>query len=239
MARVRGLPTSWNSAARRSNRFGDVLSTTASVWASTSLCRWIGSCSRREAGQLGEEFVGQARAHDEPERHRGDIDHHDLVQLVADALGRDDGQPAVHALHRGRERRVGLEREAAEKRAARSMRSGSSPKEISGSSGVRSRPAARSPSPSKGSTSSMSGRREGERVDGEVATRQVDFEVVAEGHLGLARVGHVDLGPVGRDLVVLAALRAARWCRTAPPASTRRPPSPAPVARSPRAGRRS
>ena len=47
----------------------------------------------------------------------------------------------------------------AAKRAARNMRSGSSPKEISGSSGVRRRPAARSPSPSKGSMSSMSGRR--------------------------------------------------------------------------------
>ena len=89
------------------------------------------------------------------------------------------------------------------------MRSGSSPNEISGSSGVRSRPAARSPSPSKGSTSSMSGSRSAERVDGEVPARQVHREVVAEGDLGLARIGHVDLGPVGRDLVDLRALAAA------------------------------
>ena len=53
----------------------------------------------------------------------------------------------------------GLREKRAMKRAARSMRSGSSPKETSGSSGVRSRPAARSPNPSKGSTNSMSGRR--------------------------------------------------------------------------------
>ena len=53
----------------------------------------------------------------------------------------------------------GSSEKRAAKRAARSMRSGSSPNETSGSSGVRSRPAARSPSPSKGSMSSMSGRR--------------------------------------------------------------------------------
>ena len=53
----------------------------------------------------------------------------------------------------------GSSEKRAAKRAARSMRSGSSAKEISGSSGVRNRPAARSPSPSKGSISSMSGRR--------------------------------------------------------------------------------
>ena len=37
-------------------------------------------------------------------------------------------------------------------------------------------------------------------VDGEVAPRQVDLDGVAERHLGLARVGRVDLGPVGGDL---------------------------------------
>ena len=53
----------------------------------------------------------------------------------------------------------GLRLKRAAKRAARNMRSGSSPNEISGSSGVRNRPAARSPRPSKGSINSMSGRR--------------------------------------------------------------------------------
>src|SRR5664280_3650263 len=52
-ARVLGLPTSWKSAARRSRRSGPVLSTTARVWASTSLCRWIGSCSRARPGSSG------------------------------------------------------------------------------------------------------------------------------------------------------------------------------------------
>ena len=53
----------------------------------------------------------------------------------------------------------GSSEKRAAKRAARSMRRGSSPNEISGSSGVRRRPAARSPNPSKGSINSMSGNR--------------------------------------------------------------------------------
>ena len=43
--RVFGLPTSWNKAANRSRRSGEVFSTTAMVWARTSLWRWMGSCS--------------------------------------------------------------------------------------------------------------------------------------------------------------------------------------------------
>ena len=39
IARVAGLPMSWNSAARRSTRRGEVLSTTAQVCLSTSLWR--------------------------------------------------------------------------------------------------------------------------------------------------------------------------------------------------------
>ncbi len=50
----------------------------------------------------------------------------------------------------------------------------------------------------------MSGRRKRQCIDGEVATRQVLLDVVAERHLGLARIGHVDLGPVRRDLEELA-----------------------------------
>ena len=68
MARVRGLPTSWKRAAKRSSRFFEVLSTTARVWARTSLCRWIGVLLERHGGQFGQEVLGQARADDEPQR---------------------------------------------------------------------------------------------------------------------------------------------------------------------------
>ena len=53
------------------------------------------------------------------------------------------------------------------------------------------------------------GQAQRQRVDGEVAPRQVLLDVVAEGDLGLARVGHVDLGPVRGDLEELAAAPAA------------------------------
>ena len=49
---------------------GLVFSTTAMVWASTSLWRWIGSCSRARAGQLGQELLGQAGVDQEPEARR-------------------------------------------------------------------------------------------------------------------------------------------------------------------------
>ena len=122
-------------------------------------------------------------------------------------------------------------------RAARSIRSGSSVKEISGDSGVRRTPAARSATPPKGSMSSgrLTGRaRDAERhgVDGEVAAGEVGLDLVGEGHVGLARVGRVGLGAVGGDLEHRAALlqpdraeagalvpdrvgpagRRARWC---------------------------
>ena len=53
------------------------------------------------------------------------------------------------------------------------------------------------------------GQAEGHGVDGEVPAGQVGLDPVAEGHLGLAGVGSVGLGPVGGDLVDLAAPAAA------------------------------
>jgi LmbE family N-acetylglucosaminyl deacetylase len=63
----------------------------------------------RQARQLREELRGQAGTHHEPQRHRGHVDHDDLVELVADALGGHDGEPAVHAFHRLCQRRVGFQ----------------------------------------------------------------------------------------------------------------------------------
>ena len=51
--RVLGLPTSWKRAARRRMRSGLVFSTTAMVWARTSLWRCTGSCSRASADSSG------------------------------------------------------------------------------------------------------------------------------------------------------------------------------------------
>ena len=100
------------------------------------------------------------------------------------------------------------------KRAARSMRSGSSVKLTSGASGVRSRLATRSAAPPNGIDELRRARpvepqRHG--VDGEVAPRQIGVDDVGVDDLGLARVRVVDLGPVGRDLeAAVAALGADR-----------------------------
>ena len=74
------------------------------------------------------------------------------------------------------------------------MRSGSSVKDTSGASGVRSTPAARSATPPNGSISSGAspggaGDPQRHGVDGEVAAGQVGLDVVGEGHVGLAGVG--------------------------------------------------
>ena len=213
-ARVLGLPTSWNSAARRSRRSGEVLSTTAIVCASTSLCRWIGSCSSSRPGSSGRKSSAR------PVRttnHRPADGSSTMTSLSSSSRirsARDDGEPPVHAARSrppGRHRARG--RSAATKRAARSIRSGSSPKETSGSSGVRNRPAAGRP-PVEGVDQLQVGQRERHGVDREVAARQVDVDVVAEGDLGLADSGTVDLGPVGRDLEELHRPCGRRWCRT-------------------------
>ena len=128
----------------------------------------------RQARQLGQELVGQAGAHDEPQRLRRHVDHDDLVQLVADALGRDDGQPAVHPLHRGRQRRVGLEREPGgeagrPQHAQRVVAEGDLRVER------RAQPPRRQVAqPVEGVDQLHVGQAQGQRVDGEVAPRQVD-----------------------------------------------------------------
>jgi hypothetical protein len=59
--------------------------------------------------QFGQEVGGQAGPHDEPECLGGHVDHDHLVQLVADAFPRHDGEAVVHRLDGGLEVRVGLE----------------------------------------------------------------------------------------------------------------------------------
>ncbi len=110
----------------------------------------------------------------------------------------------------------GLSEKRAMKRAARNMRKGSSPNEISGSSGVRRRPEARSARPAERVHQFHVGQPQRQCVDGEVAPRQVLLDVVAERDVGLARIGHVDLGPVRRDLEELAGAPAPDRSETRP-----------------------
>ncbi len=216
MARVRGLPTSWNSAARRSSRSADVLSTTARVCARTSLWRWIGSCSSASPGSSGRKSSAR------PVRttnHSACDGTSTMTILSSSSRIRSaetmESRPCMRSTA-ATKAGSGSSAKRAAKRAARSMRSGSSPNEISGSSGVRSRPAARSPSPLKGSMSSMSGRRSASALM--VKSRRDRSTSMLSPKLtsGLPRLGHVDLGPVRRDLVDPGALAGADRAEACP-----------------------
>ena len=59
-------------------------------------------------GQLGQELLGQAGLDQEPQPGGGVVDDQQLVELVADPLGRDDLQAPGHGPHRGHQLGVGL-----------------------------------------------------------------------------------------------------------------------------------
>ncbi len=94
-------------------------------------------------------------------------------------------------------------------RAARIIRSGSSPNESSGRPGVRSTRWARSTMPPYGSSNTRSGKRHRHRVDGEVATTEVPGERVAVVDRRLAAGRVVLLRPVRGDLDLVVAPAAA------------------------------
>ena len=98
---------SWNSAASRvqaevearpSAAAGRTFSTTAIVWREHVLVavdRIVLEAHRR---QLGQELIGEPGVDEEPQPGRRVVDRDQLVELVADALGRHDLQAAGHAL---------------------------------------------------------------------------------------------------------------------------------------------
>ncbi len=94
-------------------------------------------------------------------------------------------------------------------RAARSIRSGSSPKDTSGAAGVSSTRARSASKPSSGSRNSpgpSGGDAHRHRVDREVTAHQIVVEAVAEAHLRIARHLVVGVGAEGGDLHALIAL---------------------------------
>ena len=60
-------------------------------------------------GDLGQELVDQRGVDQEPQPGRWVVDDQQLVELVADALGRNDLESLTHVCHRVDERRVGLQ----------------------------------------------------------------------------------------------------------------------------------
>ncbi len=109
--------------------------------------------------KLGKELVGELRVDEQPQTLARLVDDHELVELVSDALRRDDLHPAPQLGHRLDQPVNGFEVISGnEPRRRGSMRSGSSVNDSDGESGVRRRDAARSTAPSNGSTSFGSGR---------------------------------------------------------------------------------
>ncbi len=148
---------SCSSAPIRTSSSGRVLRTTAIVWARTSLCRWIGSCSSSMALSSGRNSSARrvrASSH-RPSDGSSASSSFDSSSRIrsAEMIAMRPRCCSMAATSAG----SGVSPSVATKRAARSIRSGSSVKETSGVSGVRSRPAARSARPSNGSTMAASG----------------------------------------------------------------------------------
>ena len=158
-----------------------------------------------QPGKLGEELVGQPGPDHEPEGRRWHRDHHDLVQLVTDPLGRHDGQPLMTGSDRLHQAGVGFEIQPGDETGGPEHS-----ERVVGEGHLR---VERSPeSPGRQVDQAIEGIdelqvRETERhgVDGEIPSRQVVLDAMAEHHVGLPGVGMVGLRPVGGDLVALAA----------------------------------
>ena len=94
-------------------------------------------------------------------------------------------------------------------RAARSIRSGSSPKDTAGAAGVsstRARSAAKPPSGSRNSPGPVWRDAHGHRVGREIAAHQIVLEAIAEAHLGIARHLVVGVGAERGDLQAVVVL---------------------------------
>ena len=160
-------------------------------------------------GELGQEAVDEAGVGQEPEAGAGVVDHDELVELVADALGRHDVEPVGHGLDRGGELGDRLkavpgdepggpqhaERVVGERHLGRQRRTKAAGGEVVG--------------PTEGIDEHGLGKGERHGVDGEVAAGEVGLDRVGELDGGLAGVRVVGLGPVGGDLEVPAVLAAA------------------------------
>ena len=222
-------------------RSGEVFSTTAMVWARTSLWRWIGSCSRARAGSSGRNSSARpvrTRNHSPSpgcsttislssssrirssetmsSRARSRIDGVDQLGVGDQAVAGDEPGGPHHAQRVVGEGLLGRQR-------------GPQPARRPGR-----------PTPSNGSIRSRSGRDRAMALTVKSRRDRSASIGVGEHDVGLAGVGVVGLGPVGGDLerrrTVLALQR--RWCRTACPGSTPRRPSRPRWPRSRRGGRR-
>ena len=160
-----------------------------------------------KAGNLGQELVEEPGVVQEPEPGRGVVDDEELVQLVADPLGRHDLHPVAQLLDRRLQRSVGLQAVCRDetRRSEHSQR-------IVGERLLRCEGRAQPVvhekvgAPVERIDELGLGERQCHRVHGEVAARKIGLDRVGEFDSRLARVRVVGLGAVGRDLEGAVAL---------------------------------
>ena len=232
--RVRGLPTSWNNAASRATgsrtarrrsvvRRTDVLDDGDRVrqHVLVAMDRVVLESHRR---QLRQELVGETGVDQEPQSGRRVVDDHQLVELVADALGRHDlescrhGRDGIDELG-GRVELVPGDEPGRAQHAQRVVAEA----DLGPERGAQRRVAevGRAVERVDERRRRIVGQLERHRVDGEVATGQIGVDVVGEHHVRLAGVVGVRLGPERRDLV--HPLAAASVVRCAPIVPNRSP----------------
>ena len=237
--RVFGLPTSWNSAARRTTQLGPRVAHDRDRVREHVLVRVDRVLLEPHRVELGEELVGRgrvsARNHSPAlgsstsssfesssrmrsaltisSRWRSSLDRVDELGIGLEAELRDEPRRAQHAQRVVEERDLGRER-----RAQAPRREVDRAAERVDELGL--------------------GQPQRHRVDGEVAAREVGLDVVGERDLGLAALGAVDLGAERGDLDRARRPCGSRRCRSAGPGATRGRPTAARVARRRRAGRR-
>ena len=162
------------------------------------------------AADLGQHHVAHPGLHQQVDAGDRVGAEQQLVQLGRHPLGGDPAQLRGH-LARSPSAPAGatVKPSCETNRAARSIRSGSSPKDTSGAAGVSSTPARSAAKPPSGSTNSpapVGCDAHRHRVHGEVAAHQIVVERVAETHLRIARHPVVAVGAERGDLQAVPVL---------------------------------
>ena len=153
-----------------------------------------------EAGDLGQDDVGNARVHHQLDAAARVGRNDESLELGADAFGGDDLQARGHGLHRVHDIHVDVEAQLRrETRGAHDAQRVVVEGLLGGHGGAQ--VAVREVGQAAARVDEGHLRQaHRHRVDREVTARQVTFERVAEGHLGLARADLVLVGAVGRHL---------------------------------------
>ena len=157
-----------------------------------------------ESRELGEKPLRQTGLDEHPDARDRVIGAHELHELVAHALSRDDVEP-IREVNNGLPRVLG---EAESELRDEARRAHHAQRVVSEGSfcGARGANAARDEifDPVRDIDETQFGQHESERIDREIAPHKVAIDRVAELHLRLARIAAVRVGPVGRDFDGLA-----------------------------------